>query len=45
LLGIIGRAPSAAVVGAGFAAGAFTSWAGWNAGKRPQVPIGAVQAA
>ncbi|MEO6436636.1 MAG: hypothetical protein ABIP55_12870, partial [Tepidisphaeraceae bacterium] len=35
LLVVIGRAPSAAVVLTGFAIGAATSWAGWNAGKRP----------
>ena len=31
----IGNAPSAAVVMTGFAIGAATSWAGWQAGKRP----------
>jgi hypothetical protein len=41
LLVIIGHLPSAAVVGAGFAVGALTSWAGWQAGKRPGVPISA----
>ena len=46
LLAIIGNAPSVAVVGVGFAIGAATSWAGWNAGKRPTVPAGgAAQAA
>ena len=40
-LTVIGNAPSAAVVAAGFAAGALTSWAGWNAGKRPPVPVSA----
>ena len=39
LLVTIGHLPSAAVVGAGFAIGAATSWAGWNAGKRPVAPI------
>jgi hypothetical protein len=38
LLVAIGHAPSAAVVAAGFALGAATSWAGWRAGKRPAVP-------
>jgi hypothetical protein len=37
----IGNAPSAAVVMTGFAIGAATSWAGWQAGKRP-VPAGGV---
>ncbi len=45
LLVVIGKAPSAAVVLTGFAIGAATSWIGWQAGKRPAVPIGAVQAA
>lgn len=35
LLAAMGAVPSAAVVGAGFALGALTSWAGWKAGKRP----------
>jgi hypothetical protein len=39
LLTIVGQAPSAAVVLAGFALGALTSWAGWQAGKRPAVPL------
>ena len=38
MLAVIGHAPSAAVVLAGFAIGAATSWAGWQAGKRPAVP-------
>ncbi|HEX8654020.1 MAG TPA: hypothetical protein VF693_02195 [Allosphingosinicella sp.] len=38
-LAFIGHLPSALVVAAGFAAGALTSWAGWNAGKRPAVPL------
>ena len=38
LLAAIGRMPSAAVVLAGFALGALTSWAGWQAGKRPAMP-------
>ncbi|MEO5772911.1 MAG: hypothetical protein ABIQ32_02165 [Sphingomicrobium sp.] len=45
-LTLIGNTPSAVVVGAGFALGAATSWAGWNAGKRPVAPVlGAAQAA
>ena len=35
LLAMLGQLPSAAVVSAGFAIGALTSWAGWNAGRRP----------
>lgn len=42
LLVVIGNTPSAVVVGAGFALGAATSWAGWNAGRRPTVPISGV---
>jgi len=38
-LALIGHLPSATVVATGFAVGALTSWAGWNAGKRPTVPI------
>jgi hypothetical protein len=46
LLTVIGTVPSAAVVLTGFATGAATSWAGWQAGKRPAVPAGsATQAA
>lgn len=46
LLVVIGNVPSATVVLAGFAVGALTSWAGWNAGKRPAVAVvGAVQPA
>jgi hypothetical protein len=46
LLTVIGQAPSAAVVLTGFAIGAATSWAGWQAGKRPVAPvIGAAQVA
>ena len=37
LLVVIGNVPSAAVVMTGFAIGALTSWAGWQAGKRPAV--------
>jgi hypothetical protein len=40
-LAFIGHLPSAVVVAAGFAAGAATSWAGWNAGKRPSLPVAA----
>jgi hypothetical protein len=39
LLATIGHLPSAAVVLAGFAVGALTSWAGWQAGKRPAIPL------
>ena len=38
ILTTLGHIPSAAVVGAGFTLGAVTSWAGWNAGKRPITP-------
>ena len=45
LLVVIGNSPSAAVVLTGFAIGAATSWAGWQAGKRPAVAAaGAAQA-
>ena len=37
----IGHVPHTAIVLAGFAIGAATSWLGWNAGKRPAVPIAA----
>src|ERR1044072_6219800 len=39
LLAIVGQAPSAAVVLAGFALGAATSWAGWQGGKRPALRL------
>ena len=39
LLAVVGQLPSAAVVLAGFAIGALTSWAGWQAGKRPALPL------
>lgn len=39
LLVMIGHLPSAAVVGAGCAIGALTSWAGWQAGRRPALPV------
>lgn len=45
LLAGLGQVPSALVWMAGFAIGAATSWAGWNAGKRPVLPIPAVQPA
>jgi hypothetical protein len=38
-LTLIGQLPDIVVVGAGFAIGALTSWAGWNAGKRPRIPV------
>jgi hypothetical protein len=38
----MGHLPSASVVLTGFAIGAATSWAGWNAGKRSAAPAGAV---
>jgi hypothetical protein len=42
----VGNMPSAVVVLSGFAVGAATSWAGWQAGKRPALPVsGAMQAA
>jgi hypothetical protein len=46
LLVVIGTLPSAAVVMSGFAIGAATSWAGWQAGKRSEAqPKGSVQVA
>ncbi len=46
MLTVIGNTPSAVVVLTGFAIGALTSWAGWNAGKRPAAVIpGAAQPA
>ena len=39
MLIFIGQVPSATVVLTGFAIGALTSWAGWQAGKRPVVPV------
>lgn len=46
LLAAIAALPGAAVVLAGFALGALTSWAGWQAGKRPAMPAaGAAQPA
>ena len=45
LLRAIGDMPSAVLVLTGFAIGAATSWAGWNAGKRPQAAAPVAQAA
>ncbi len=45
LLVILGQLPSEAVVLTGFAIGAATSWAGWQAGKRPVVPAAVAHAA
>ncbi len=45
VLRAIGNIPSAVLVATGFAIGAATSWAGWNAGKRPAVPTPVAQAA
>jgi len=39
LLTALAQVPSAAVWGAGFAIGALTSWAGWNAGRRGAQPV------
>ena len=45
LLLAIGNLPSAAIVLTGFAIGAATSWAGWQAGKRPVATAGVTAAA
>ena len=46
LLPLLARVPSAVVVLTGMAVGAATAWAGWQAGKRPAVPVsGAAQPA
>ena len=45
LLTLLGQAPSAAVVLAGFAIGGLTSWLGWEHGKRPAARAPAMQAA
>ena len=46
MLVALGQVPSAVVVLAGMALGTATSWAGWQAGKRPVAPAeGAVQPA
>ena len=42
---VIGHTPGPLIWIAGFAIGAATSWAGWNAGKRPAVAVGAAQVA
>lgn len=39
LLTVIGQTPSAVVWLTGFGIGALTSWRGWQAGKRPSVPL------
>jgi hypothetical protein len=39
LLALLSQVPSSAVVLAGFALGALTSWAGWQAGKRAEMPV------
>ncbi len=36
----VGHLPEATIVLTGFAIGAATGWLGWQAGKRPTVPIG-----
>jgi hypothetical protein len=41
----IGHLPDATIVLTGFAIGAATSWAGWQAGKRPAVRVAVAQAA
>ena len=38
----IGQVPHAMIVLTGFTIGGATSWLGWQAGKRPAVPVGAV---
>jgi hypothetical protein len=45
VLRAIGNMPSAVMVLTGFAIGAATSWAGWNAGKRPVAAAAVAQAA
>jgi len=42
---VIGHLPDAAIVLTGFAIGAAASWAGWNAGKRPELRVAAPQPA
>jgi len=39
LLVVLAGVPSLAVWGVGFAIGAATAWTGWNAGKRPAMPV------
>ncbi len=41
-LSALGHMPGSVVILTGFAIGGVTSWAGWQAGKRPAVPVGAV---
>jgi hypothetical protein len=41
----IGHLPDATIVLTGFAVGAATSWLGWQAGKRPTMPIAVAQPA
>ena len=41
----VGHLPEAMIVLTGFTIGAATSWAGWNAGKRPVPLVGAAQPA
>jgi hypothetical protein len=41
----IGHLPAATIVLTGFAIGAATSWAGWNAGKRPAARVAVAQPA
>jgi hypothetical protein len=45
LLTMLAGVPSGVVWLGGFAVGAATSWAGWNAGKRPAMPLAAAPAA
>jgi hypothetical protein len=45
ILVAIGHTPSAVIVMTGFAVGALTSWAGWQAGKRAAGPVAAAQPA
>lgn len=45
LMSVLAQVPSVTVWMAGFAIGALTSWAGWNAGKRPVVLAGRTQPA
>jgi hypothetical protein len=42
---LIGHTPGPPIWFIGFMIGALTSWAGWEAGKRPTVPVGAAQPA
>jgi hypothetical protein len=41
----LGHVPAATIVLTGFAIGAATSWAGWEAGKRPALPVRGVAVA